>query len=200
MGDLVRMPISEVMATLEKLDHLGVNPDHPQRIRTDVNYAKVVADHIIRGGTVREAYSITVDYGLSLEQMIAVGHYNWVNPQIKSEYFPVEDHGEVILEPQLIPYAKGMSSKMVLTDIDQRGLRPGTLPELLAFGAKYPNLQRKYPIAGLGSIWLFLSGCCLVPCLCVADRKRRDLDLHWFDVIWVARCRFLVFLKQSLGI
>jgi hypothetical protein len=45
------------------------------------------------------------------------------------------------------------------------GYRPATLPELLAFTGKYPDMQKKYLIAALGSISMEPHGIRMVPCL-----------------------------------
>jgi hypothetical protein len=37
---------------------------------------------------------IAVDYGMSLRDMIAAGKYDWVNPSITAERFPVEGTGK----------------------------------------------------------------------------------------------------------
>lgn len=138
-------------------------------------------------------YPITVDYNLSLEQMIAAGHYDWVNADITSNHFPVGS-GTATLEGRLVHYGKNMSSEAVLADLDQNGLRPATLAELLAFGAKYPELQRQFPIIELGSLWQSPGGGRDVACL-DRDGRKRSLDLGWFGSDWHGSCRFLAFRK-----
>ena len=49
MGNLTKIPHSELTATLEILEHLGVEERHFKMIRTDPNRASVVAQTIIGG-------------------------------------------------------------------------------------------------------------------------------------------------------
>ena len=50
MGNLVRTPHSEVNTTLEVLDRLGITSDHLARLRAEPDYAKRVAEFMLRGG------------------------------------------------------------------------------------------------------------------------------------------------------
>ncbi len=81
----------------------------------------------------------------------------------------------------------------VLAEMKNRGLRPATLPELLAFGAQFPDEQRKYPIVALGSAWKYFEGCNFVPALVGQDNERR-LSLYFDDCFtkWNSAYRFLV--------
>lgn len=143
---------------------------------------------------VGEGYPVTVDYSLTLEQMIAVGHFGWVNSDITSEHFPIVGIGKVELEGQLVHYERNMSSEAVLADLDQKGLRSTTLPELLAFGAKYPEVQRQYPVIALGSFWQHPCGLHGVPCL-GRDGRRREVGVNWFEDGWGGGYRFLAVCK-----
>jgi hypothetical protein len=49
MGNLIRVPFSEVSATIEKLDALGIIDDIFKRIRSDDVYARQLAKHILYG-------------------------------------------------------------------------------------------------------------------------------------------------------
>lgn len=136
---------------------------------------------------------ITVDYSLSLEQMIALGQYDSKNDDITAERFPVKGEGKKEVVVELVKYEENMSSDEVLADLDSKGLRPATHEELLAFGTAFPELQRKFPIVALGSVAevyglryvLYLDG----------DDSRRRLGLGWFDDVWYAGYRFLAVRK-----
>jgi hypothetical protein len=43
--------------------------------------------------TLTDQLHLTVDYGQSLQQMIAAGHYNWANPSITGKRFPITGTG-----------------------------------------------------------------------------------------------------------
>jgi hypothetical protein len=49
MGNLTKLPMSEIVATLEVLEKLGVAPEHLTLIRRDENRASVVAQTMIGG-------------------------------------------------------------------------------------------------------------------------------------------------------
>ncbi len=193
MGDLLKTPFSEVNATLEVLEHLGVAEEHLKRIRVDKPYAECVALCLIRGEVTLDVYPITVDYSMTLKQMIEAGRYDWVNSDITSKIFPVKGKGIVNLDTQLVHFRRDMSSEPGIAEMDKMGLRPATHAELLAFGAKYPEFQRQFPIVALGSSDEVL-GDRSVLYLCSGGRGR-SLNLSWFGGDWGGSFRFLAVRK-----
>jgi hypothetical protein len=139
-------------------------------------------------------YHITVDYQRSLTEMIASGHYDDKHENINEKNFPVQGTGRVKQEVFLIHFNCAMASGLVPRELDQIGYRPATLVELLAFGQKYPELQRKFPIIAIGSIWRSPEGNPNVPCLDEADGER-FLALTWNLGEWFPDCRFLAVKK-----
>jgi hypothetical protein len=87
-----------------------------------------------------------------------------------------------------------MESENVLHELDREGLRAAELPEFLAFGAEYPEVQRKFSVVGLGSVWKDRKGYCNVPCLYEAS-EGRYLDLHWWNDGWYSYSRFAAIRK-----
>jgi len=143
-----------------------------------------------------EIYHVTVDYSRSLAKMIRAGHYDWVNPDftdITAKNFSIQGQGKLEINIELIHYCKSMEADEIIQDLDNRGLRPATLPELLAFGAKYPKKQREFPIVALGSIWLW-GGSRVVAYLSSFCSKRR-LGLPSWDGGWNDECRFAALRK-----
>lgn len=140
------------------------------------------------------AFRVVVNYGQSLAQMIQFGHYDWVNPDITEEHFPFHGQDQVELNIELVQFDKVMESgSEVLREFDIRGFQPATLPELLAFGAKYkyPEEQTEFPIVALGSIWRDSFGPHLVVCL-NRDSSGRRLDTFLFKGQFSNCCRFVV--------
>jgi hypothetical protein len=87
---------------------------------------------------------------------------------------------------------------VTLLEVD--GWIVGKIEHLLAFGAKYPDEQRKYPIIALGS-FCSVYGNRVVPELWRDGRQgytdRRNLNLsHWYCE-WHESCRFLVVRKKK---
>jgi len=68
------------------------------------------------------------------------------------------------------------------------------LHEFLAFGAKYPEVQRKCSVVGLGSVWRDGKSYRNVPCLYTAS-EGRYLDLRWWDDAWYSHSRFAAIRK-----
>lgn len=188
MGDLVKeTPFSEVNSTLEVLDNLGVSRDDLKRIRTEKSLAQKIAD-VIRDRS-SAWFAIAVDYRQSLEKMIEAGQYARVNSDINSTAFPIKRGKTVEVETQLVGFDKTMSSEAVLTELDRMGLRAANIMELLAFGAKYPEEQKKNPVVALGSVGMVLGHRCVAYLYYVSGR--RGLGLLWFDDDWDPYARFL---------
>ncbi len=135
-------------------------------------------------------FQLIVDYTMSLSDMVSAGQYDWVNPEITEANFPKTRTGSISLNAELLHFNRTISSENALKEMEKLGFRPATIEELLAFGAKYPELQRQFPIVALGSSCV-LGGDRRVPCLDEVG-SGRDLDLYWFEDVWYGRYRFLV--------
>jgi len=136
-----------------------------------------------------DAFPVTVNYDLSVQEAIEAGKYQAVHADINAKNFPSTRSGQAALEIVLVRFEQRMKSEDVLQELDKEGLRAAELPEFLAFGAKYPDVQRKFSIAGLGSVWRDRKGYRNVPCLYEAS-EGRYLDLHWWDDAWYSYSRF----------
>lgn len=140
---------------------------------------------------------LKIDYRQTLDQMIAVGAYDWKNENITAERFPVNGEGVVEYEYQLVHLNCNASSKKVLLAIGKldgaNPWEPAKTEHLLAFGAKNPEEQRKYPIVALGSVGE-VDGDRYVSCLS-GDDSGRNVNLGWFGSDWFSSCRFLAVRK-----
>lgn len=145
--------------------------------------------------SVHPTYPVSINYGLSLEEMIAAGRYDWKNDDITAKHFPERGEGVSDIEIQLVHFNRVMgSSDEVIREFDKMGLRPASIEELLAFGAKYPDVQRQFPIVALKSLWRRLRGHRYVPYL---DRNvhERCLYLYVFEGGWYENYRFAAVRK-----
>lgn len=140
------------------------------------------------------AFTVTMDYTKTVEQMVEAGTYDWKNKDINSENFPVNRRESGKVEVHLIHFNRFISSDDATKELDRMGFRPAELPELLALGAKQPDEQRKYPIVVLGSAWQHPLGFRLVPALWHGGHER-DLDLCWFGDEWRESFRFAAVRK-----
>lgn len=115
-------------------------------------------------------YKVTVD--CDLERAIAAGGYDMVHGEIVSSCpsksgctYVSTRTGEATIakilskpsckagkaEVYLVSYNHQMATTEIVSELDLKGLRPATLPELLAFGAARPDFQREFNIVALGS-------------------------------------------------
>jgi hypothetical protein len=193
MGSLIKeTPYSEITATLEVLDRFHVTRDHLVRLRSDQDYAKYVAESMLAGEP--NSFRVTVNYDLSVEEMIRAGKYDRASSEINSQNFPAEKKGVSDLLIHLVRFDGFMESEEVLRELDKQGLRPATLPELLALGAQHPYLQRRFPIVALGLVW---HGGRVVACLW-GDARNRGLGYDWLGIRWDGLHRFAAVPKVSL--
>ena len=132
----------------------------------------------------------------ALAELIALGHYDWVNPDITSEHFPLESDGTDGGEPVVVHLDRNATTDEVLAELDRRGLKPARIEHLLRYGANHPEEQRQYPIVCLGSSWLHPCGLRHFPSLDEAGGLR-ELSLLWLDPgnQWYDDCRFLALRK-----
>ena len=177
----------------------GVPDEDIHRLAADTKEGKVLISKIVDifaevGQKAKDVFRVLVDYCRSLEDMIAIGKYDHVNSDINAKHFPIAKHGreDVAIEP--VHFNRGISSDNALRELDKMGFRPATLPELLAFGEKYPDVQRRFPIVALGSVWRSLDGGRCVPYLWGVSHGR-GLDLGWFEGGWDAGYRFAAVRK-----
>ncbi len=158
--------------------------------------------------------TLSVDYSRSLAKMVKAGNYDYVNNNIIEKNFPLhfrsqtevtavgggpfrtpgrvhEDNGEFVL----VHLDRIATTDEVLQHLNKLGLEPAEIEELLAFGEKYPDIQREYPIVVLGSVWRSPDGYRFCPGL-YGDSGRRVLRLRWIDYRWHEDYRFLARRKQ----
>lgn len=96
-------------------------------------------------------FTVKVDYSLSLDTMIDAGRYNCSNDDVP-KYLPVQGEGAGVVRLRLLYFGKEMSTELVLAELEKHGLKSATLAEVLAFGAKYPKIQRQFPVVTIGPV------------------------------------------------
>jgi hypothetical protein len=142
----------------------------------------------------REPFYVTIDYGRTLEEMIASGKYYWRDSDINVKNFPIEHVGKVDVNIELVNFDCIMESDDVLRELDKMGFRSATLPELLAFSTAHSETQRGFPIVALGTVWRDLCGNHNVVCS-YSDFHVRRLFLRWSDIYWDTLFRFAAVRK-----
>lgn len=145
-------------------------------------------------GTVSNSHPLFVDYDLLVEDAIKLGCYDWVNSNITAKNFSTQRTEKADVKVELVHFNRVLLTKDVLEELDRMGYRPAELHELLAFGEKYPDIQKKFPIVALGSVWQYQSGGRGVPCLYWGG-SGRFLGLGWVEGDWYAIYRFAAVRK-----
>jgi len=154
-------------------------------------FADVVADAASRR---RDVFPVAVNYDLPVEEAIQAGDYQAVHAGIASKNFPSTKKGQAQVEIVLVRFDRRMASEEVVRELDEEGLRAAELHEFLAFGAKYPEVQRKCSVAGFCSLGRDRKSYRTVPCLYTAS-EGRHLDLRWWDDAWYSYSRFAAIRK-----
>ena len=191
VGEILKSLVDDLLATVgDKADSALDN------LRDKDVRRKVVEILVASVQALRQKFTFTVDYSRSLAEMIAAGRYDWTNSDINAANFPIKGEGSVETEGELFHFNRNIGFDEAIREMDKDGYRPATIEELLAFGAKHPELQRQFPIIALGSVWQRSHGLRNVADLGRSDAER-DLYLRWIDGGWYDPCRFLAVRKSS---
>jgi len=108
-------------------------------------------------GIVPSSYPVTVPYkgSTTIKELVVAGRYSYANTNITDANFPQEQEGAEKVSVELVHFNRAVSTHDVLTELDARGRRAANVAELLAFAAKYPEIQHKFLIAALGQEWQY---------------------------------------------
>ena len=141
----------------------------------------------------QQQLELVVDRKRTLEEVIAAGRYNYANPDINSSSCP-SMRAETIGDATIFHFDEELTTDEILDLLDKMGYRAADVFELCAFGEKYPDEQRKYPILALGQDVQDSRGSVCVACLRGWFGSRR-LFLSLRDGRWLRVCRVLAFRK-----
>lgn len=121
------------------------------------------------GTEAEEKYCFRVDYSMSRAEMIAAAELRGVHGVdehwISVHPFPIDGVGVVEKCAVLVRPGDVDGDEKARRDLEALGLRPGTMVELLAFGAEYPEVQRRWWVMELGTVLEPHSGGDFVGCL-----------------------------------
>lgn len=128
----------------------------------------------------------------SLKQRIIVANYNFCNYDINEKNFPAPElsNQEQKLSVRLFSFKQRIESKEVIWQLKNKGCRPATLVELIAFELEYPEFCTGVPIIALGSIYRDTFGVKSVPQF-LLDKNGRSLYLDLFEGEWEKGDKFL---------
>ncbi|MBI5071951.1 hypothetical protein HZB93_03635 [Candidatus Falkowbacteria bacterium] len=147
-------------------------------------------------------FKVTVDYGLTLSEMIAAGRYDVVDSYITTEYFPVTGKGRVEREVVAVYLNREVKDGDVIAELALRGFRPAKIEDLLALSALHPDFREGFPTTVLGPKG-DLSGDrgCFYTCHGLTEGMW-VLAHGWFNLrlcvpCWGKSCRFLAVRKDA---
>lgn len=171
--------------------------------------AEARAAEVIVSKYFESAWDAAVDCGQDLAQMILAGGYDSVNSDITADHFPLaKGSGKRAVKVDLLHFNCYFNNgdevvaklKEVNDWLAEQGAsyryRFARVEELLALGAAYRDLQRKYPIGALGSIWRDAGGDRRFAFLSRGVRVR-NLHLRYLGIGFGDDWRFAVVREQS---
>ena len=144
--------------------------------------------NVIENKPVGNLYSFLVDYNRKVEDGISAGKYDLVD-HVDFRDFQTKQKGIRKVTAELSCFNHYITTDDVLRRVEKRG-RPADFVELLAFGETYPNVQLKFPIVALESVF-HSRGKRFAPYL-GREISERSLRFALFGNGWVSSCRFMV--------
>jgi len=148
-------------------------------------------------------FLVTINYDLSLAEMIQFVNYDQTAPEITEEHFPIEASGTVQIPMIVVDFGCPVETDEAIKALSRNGLRPATLPELIAFDAQ--NTGGDYLIVALGSRWRRPEGFrCVTSCRSEPIQQkhppRHYLRLEWFGQRYYCYWRFLASVTGTYGV
>ncbi|MEI6238291.1 MAG: hypothetical protein WCP15_02005 [bacterium] len=136
-------------------------------------------------------YDITVNHNETLSQMITSAKYTGKNDFVSELITPANiplyvsgGKGEEKIQISLIKLDKAMNNSDIPSFLGNKGYRPATVEELLAFSAKYPDMQKKYFITNISPVTI--AGYKFIIAL-TGDSDYRALDVFTAHGVWENR-------------
>lgn len=161
--------------------------------------ARIVPIEVSPVTPVAQANTLMVQPHLTTLERIALGAYDWQNPNITNKRFQhdVTTVGE--WEYDLYHLDCDISSDDAKSQAEVDGWVVAKAEHLLAYGKQSPEEQRKFPIIALGSVWGVGADRRVLGLWGVDDK--RYVYLYYWDGGWLRFCRFLRVrkVKQSVA-
>lgn len=141
-----------------------------------------------------KVYPITVDYSMTFEEMLAAGKYDKTYQVGEDDVgclapkFDIKGQGVVSLQAVLVNIRHATTYCHIPRLLHSRGLERAKLEHLLAFGAAYPELQRKYCIEANGSNLTPFVGWLFTCPILKGNKDERIFDVRGIDIIDTPGC------------
>ena len=148
--------------------------------------------------TTRLLYPVRINYKLTLSQMIALGNYKIVDSDILAENFPLINSGQTDVDLAVFLFDRRISTAEITIQMGLENCDPAKIEHLLAYGAKYPEMQKQFPISALCSVWRISINLYMVPTLDVSSCNWRSLKLDYANYTWDEGRGFLAVARKQL--
>ena len=134
-------------------------------------------------------YPVTVGNDQTFDQLVTSGDYHWVSDMVDAYAFAdnrnyVGPRGDFKL--RLIGFHRRISTQEAIDEIIRRGFWPAYTGQILAFGARYPDIQNIVAVVALNANWSFYV-------LCLNRSQGRHLNVERWDTEWERHAHFLVY-------
>lgn len=153
-----------------------------------------------------DSFTLTVNYDQSIRDACRAGGYDWgvfsLGKFVKTARYTRSGIHEVTVH--LIHFNRLLWGHEAWEALDQMAMRPADIFELLALGTAQPDLQRRFSIIALGSLWHSLDGSWCNPYLAHLCRQIRlplpppePLNLMGSGHYWGVDTRFAAIPKEK---
>ena len=117
-------------------------------------------------------FPIFADYAKSIEELVLLGKYDSVGVGLTTKNFPTKRTGKAKMKVEFVPFDRSTFSLGAIEKIDKMGYRTLEVCELLTLGAKYPDIQREFPILALSPIFEDGNSLPFIVCLARSGAER----------------------------
>ena len=139
---LVAAILGEAGGTTDDVHHLSTPPG-----RTTI---KQMAELAVRRAA---APVVQIAWSLVLPWIIAAGRFENINSNITAERFPLQPNDLKIKKVHIVKLRRVSSAVDARKLLDEQGLRPATLLELLWWWLTNPDRQADCLVVALGQVW-----------------------------------------------
>jgi len=109
-------------------------------------------------GEKMEIYPTSVNYDLSIAELVQACDLGWVDDNINDNNFPVVGIGTMDFSLVLVSLGWLATEREIWEYMHQRNLWPADFKQQLAFGATFPDKQLEFTIVAFGSVWVNSNG------------------------------------------
>lgn len=108
-----------------------------------------------------QVFIVTVNYDLAHEAQLEQAKFdlitnhdnNLIRKPPTEHLFPLPT-GTIEQQITLAHFNRQAKRDEIIAEMDKLNVRPVLSPEFLALVKTYPDLQRQFPLGGLGSVWV----------------------------------------------